>query len=56
MRGPIVERGIVIDTEAEASRGAVRLQRDCEAGGGTLVLLQNAADLPVHLRRIEPFR
>ena len=39
--------------EAEACRAAVRLQRDGEAGGGALVLLQDAADLPVHRRRIE---
>ena len=53
-RGPMIERGAVIDAEAEARRAAVWLQRNCEAGGGTLVLLQDAADLPVHRRRVEP--
>jgi len=54
-RGPIVEGGVMIGPETQACRAAVRLQRDGEAGGGTLVLLQDAADLPVHRRRIEPF-
>src|SRR5438132_4774882 len=54
-RGPVVECGVVSDAEAETSRAAIRLQRDCEAGGGTLVWLQDAADLPVDGRRIEPF-
>ena len=50
----MIERGAVIDAEVEACRAAVWLQRNCEAGGGTLVLLQDAADLPVHRRRVEP--
>jgi hypothetical protein len=41
--------------EAQPSRTAIRLQRYCEAGGGALVLLQDAADLPIHRRRIEAF-
>jgi hypothetical protein len=40
---PIIEPGVVIDAEAEASRAAVRLQRDREAGGGALALLENAS-------------
>jgi hypothetical protein len=52
-RGPVVERGVVNDAKAEAGRAAIRLQRDREAGGGALVLLQDAADLPVHHRRID---
>src|SRR6266702_5210214 len=54
-RGPVVERGVADNGQAETSRAVVRLQRDCKAGGSTLVLLQDAADLPVHRRRIEPF-
>ena len=52
-RRPVVEGGVAVDVEAEARRAAVRLQCDREAGGGALVLLQDAADLPVHLRRID---
>src|SRR4029079_15435058 len=55
-RGPIVEGGVVIGPETEACRAAVRLQRDGEAGGGTLVLLQDAADLPVHRRKVSMTR
>src|SRR6476620_290840 len=54
-RGPIVERGIVRDDEPAACRTAIRLPRYDEAGGSTLVLLQDTADLPVHPCRIEPF-
>ena len=39
-RGPIIERGVVIDAEAKARRAAVRLQDDREAGGSALVLLE----------------
>ncbi len=45
----------MIDAEAEARRAAVRLQDDREAGGGALVLLEDAADLSIHSRRIERF-
>ena len=45
----------MIGPQTQACRAAVRLQRDGEAGGGTLVLLQDAADLPVHRRRIKLF-
>jgi hypothetical protein len=45
----------MVGPETEARRAGVRLQRDGEAGGGTLVLLQDAANLPVQRRRIEPF-
>src|SRR5271157_3170772 len=54
-RGPVVERGVVIDAQAEARRAAVRLQDDREASGGALVLLEDAADLSIHSRRIERF-
>src|SRR5271170_7912731 len=54
-RGPVVERGVVIDAQAEAGRAAVRLQDDREASGGALVLLEDAADLSIHSRRIERF-
>jgi hypothetical protein len=52
-RGPVVERGVASHGEAKACRTIVRLQRNCKAGGGPLVLLQDTADLPVHLCRIE---
>src|SRR5262249_2768936 len=52
-RGPIVERGVVSDMEAEAGRASIRLQRYGEAGSGTLILLQDTADLPGHWRWIE---
>jgi hypothetical protein len=52
-RGPVVEGVIVNDAKAETRRAAIRLQRDREAGGGSLVLLQDAADLPLHRRRID---
>jgi len=55
-RGPIVEGGVASDVEPEARRAGVGLQRDGEAGGGALVSLEDAADLPVHRRRIERFR
>src|SRR5258708_17810609 len=51
--GPVVERGIVNDAKADTSGAAIRLQRDREAGSGALVLLQDAADLAVHHRRID---
>ena len=54
-RGPIVERRVVTDAEAEARRAGVGLQHDGEAGGGALALLENASDLPIHRRRIERF-
>ena len=55
-RGPVIERGIAGNLQAEAGRAAVRRQLHGEAGCGPLVLLQDAADLPVHQRRIEaPF-
>src|SRR3979411_20576 len=54
-RGPVVECGVAGNGKAETCRAAVRLQRDCKASGSTLVLLQDAADLPVHRRWIEPF-
>ena len=54
-RGPIIERGVVIDAEAKARRAAVRLQDDREAGGGALVLLEDASDLSIHSRRVERF-
>ena len=53
--GPGIERRVVGNTEADTCGAAIRLQRNDEAGGGTLVALENAADLPVQLRRIEPF-
>ena len=46
-RGPVVECDVANDLQAQACRTAVRLQRDCEAAGGALVLLEDAADLPV---------
>jgi len=52
-RGPIVERCIDVDLEAETRRGTILNQAHLEALGGTLVLLQDAADLPVHLLAIE---
>ena len=39
--------------EAEAGRASIRLQLYGEAGSGTLILLQDTADLPVHWRWIE---
>ena len=54
-RGPIIERGVVIDAEAKARRAALRLQDDREAGGGALVLLEDASDLSIHSRRVERF-
>ena len=54
-RGPIIERGVVIDAEAKARRAAVKLQDDREAGGGALVLLEDASDLSIHSRRVERF-
>jgi hypothetical protein len=53
-RGPVVEGCVASDAEAKACLRAVRLELDFEAGGGTLVL-QDAADLPVHRRGVEPF-
>ena len=55
-RGPIVERCVASDVEPEARRAGVGLQRDGEAGGGALVSLEDAADLPVRRRRIKRFR
>jgi hypothetical protein len=49
------ERCIVSNSEPEACRTANRLQGYCEARGRTLVLLQDAANLQVDSRRIEPF-
>ncbi len=54
-RGPIVERSVASDVEPKARRAGVGLQGDREAGGGSLVALEDAADLPVHSRRIERF-
>ena len=48
-RGPVVEQALRADVQTEAGRAAVRLAARCEAGGGALVLLQDAADLPVDL-------
>jgi len=45
----------VVDVEAEARRAAVRFESDGEARCGARVGLQDAADLPVHGRLIEPF-
>jgi hypothetical protein len=53
-RSPIVERGVAGDAEAQARRAGVGLQGDGEAGSGALVGLQDAADLLVHSRLIEP--
>jgi hypothetical protein len=39
--------------EAEAHRGTIAGQAHCEAPGSTLVLLQDAADLSVHLFAVE---
>src|SRR5262249_28594166 len=47
---PEVERGVGGDAEAETGGAGIRLQRDGEAGGGPLVALERAADLPVHYR------
>ena len=52
--GPIVERGVAIDAKAKARRAGVGLKGDDEAGGGALVGLQDAADLPVDRSPIEP--
>ena len=52
-RGPVIERSVAADLEAEAGRAAVRCQFHGEAGGSPLVPLQDTADLPVHQRRIE---
>jgi hypothetical protein len=46
--GPVVESCVVSDLEPEACGAGIRLERDGEAGGGTPVLLQNAADPAVH--------
>jgi len=52
--GPGIERGVVGNTEAETCRAAIRLQDNDEAGGA-LVALENAVDLSVQLRLIDPF-
>ena len=41
------------DLEAEPGRAGEVFQADVEAGGGALVFLEDAADLPVHLGRVE---
>jgi hypothetical protein len=40
--------------QAKACWTAVRLQNNGEASGSTLILLEDAADLPVQRCRIEP--
>jgi len=52
-RGPVVEGVVVNDAKAETRGTAIRRQRDCEACGGSLVLLLDAANLPVHNCRID---
>ncbi len=47
-RSLVVERSIVIDVEAKPRRTGMGLQCDCEARSSTLVLLQDATNLPVH--------
>ncbi len=54
-RGPVVERDVGLDVEAEPRWATVRLEVDGEASRGALVLLEDAADLPAHRRRIERF-
>jgi len=54
-RCPVAERGAVSDGEPEPGGTIIRLEREGEAGGVALVLLQDPADLAVHYRRIEPF-
>ena len=51
--GPVVEGGVDFDFEAEPGRATVLRQARLEAPGGALVLLQDAADLPVDLPAIE---
>jgi hypothetical protein len=51
--GPVVECDVANNPQAQVCRTAVRLQRNCEADGGALVLLEDAADLPVQRRRVE---
>src|SRR5271154_6537150 len=51
--GPVIKRVVAGDAQAKAGGAGIGFQRNCEARGGTLVLLQDAADLPVHRRRVE---
>ena len=50
---PVVERSIVGDAETEAGLRLIRIEGDVETGGGALIALEDASDLPVDLRPIE---
>ena len=51
----MVECCVVSNAEPETCRTAIRVKRDCEARGGTLVLLEDATYLSVYRRGIELF-
>src|SRR5437868_13559853 len=50
--GPVIKRVVAGDAQAKAGGAGIGFQRNCEARGGALVLLQDAADLAVHRRRV----